>query len=361
MTADSLLVAVLLDPGTSAALTLAEWDLLVRQARRANLLARLALRLRGRAVPAVVQAHFDAAELLATRQAVSVRHELAQLAGALAELGAPVVLLKGAAYVAAGLDAGEGRMFSDVDILVPKPALPRAETALVVNGWDFDDLDAYDQRYYRTWMHELPPLHHRRRGTVLDVHHTLLPPTSRTRLASEHLFEQLRPLADWPGLSVLPPADMVLHSATHLFHEGEFDNGLRDLFDLDALLRQFEAQDLDFWDRLAGRAVDLGLSLPLHHALRYASRLLGTPVPAAMFETLAPAAPGVFRQGLLDFAFGRALRPQHASAALPATPAALLGLYVRSHWLRMPLPLLVRHLGRKAWGRLRPPEETSVP
>ena len=37
---------------------------------------------------------------------------------ALAPLGIPLILLKGAAFVASGLDAGRGRMIGDLDILV---------------------------------------------------------------------------------------------------------------------------------------------------------------------------------------------------------------------------------------------------
>ena len=48
-------------------------------------------------------------------------------------------------------------------------------------------------------------------------------------------------ITERPGFAVLAPEDMVLHSATHLFNEGEFDRGLRDLNDLDLLLREFGA------------------------------------------------------------------------------------------------------------------------
>jgi hypothetical protein len=50
----------------------------------------------------------------------------------------------------------------------------------------------------------------------------------------------------------------------------------------------------------------------------------------------------------MDFCFARGLRPNHASCDERWTPLARRLLYVRSHWLRMPLPLLVRHLVRKA-------------
>jgi hypothetical protein len=147
---------------------------------------------------------------------------------------------------------------------------------------------------------------------------------------------------------------MVLHSATHLFHEGEFDNGLRDLADLDGLLRHF-GREPSFWAGLVPRAHELGLSRPLYYALRYARSLLETPVPAEVVdEARAGEPPGPLRP-VLDFCFSRALRPTHSSCADRWTPLARKLLYVRSHWLRMPFPLLAVHLARKAFVPERTP------
>lgn len=58
----------------------------------------------------------------------------------------------------------------------------------------------------------------------------------------------------------------MLHSACHLFHEGEWGHGLRDLVDLDAMLRAFAAEP-GFWSTLLVRAQDLNLGRPLYLAL----------------------------------------------------------------------------------------------
>jgi hypothetical protein len=39
--------------------------------------------------------------------------------------------------------------------------------------------DPYDDAYYREHMHELPPLIHKTRDRMIDVHHTILPRTHR--------------------------------------------------------------------------------------------------------------------------------------------------------------------------------------
>jgi hypothetical protein len=354
-----LLVRVLLQPAIAVGLSLRDWDLLLRQARRSNLAGKLAEQMEAggwlAALPPPVQPHLRSALLLSRRQVQMLRREVDLLRQTLAELPGPLVLLKGAAYALGGHAPAPGRMFGDIDLLIRPEQLPRCETTLLVHGWEFDeDLDAYDQRYYRDWMHELPPLRHKRRGTSLDVHHTLLPPTARTPLDSRALFDTPRPLPGLPGVFVLPPEDMLLHSAAHLFHEGELPNGLRDLFDLDALLREFGAID-GFWPRLAGRARRIGLSRPLWLALRYTRMLLDTPYPDALPGELGPP-PGPLALRLLDACFRRALRPDHDSCRLPGHALAESALYVRSHWLRMPFGLLALHLTRKAWGRM-----TAVP
>ncbi|RXL80730.1 hypothetical protein EO238_31730, partial [Citrobacter sp. AAK_AS5] len=81
-----------------------------------------------------------------------------------------IVVLKGAAYAMARLPVADGRIFGDVDILVPHETLADVESALMLAGWASIHRDPYDQRYYRMWMHEIPPMRHLHRGTVIDVH-----------------------------------------------------------------------------------------------------------------------------------------------------------------------------------------------
>ena len=53
--------------------------------------------------------------------------------------------------------------------------------------------------------------------------------------------------------------------------------------------------------------------------------------------------------GIMDALFDRAMAPEHESCATTLTPLARQILYVRGHWLRMPLRLLVPHLAHKAF------------
>lgn len=348
-----LLSDALLRPETLQRLSPGEWDALIRQARRADLLARIASRAKSaglwESIPGQPRMHLASALQLALRQHVELRHEVRQIARALEPTGLPVVLLKGAAYTLAGLDAAQGRMVSDVDILVPRERLAEVESALMMAGWISTNRDPYDQRYYRTWMHELPPMRHMQRGTVLDVHHAILPMTARFKPDTARLLQASTPVDGHESVRVLSRVDMVLHSAAHLFHEGELEMGTRGLVDLDALLREFSG-DAGFWGDLQARAAVLDLEGPMSLALRYCSMMLGTPVPEALM-TGVDRRRGVhsssLRQRMMDALYLRALRPDHTLTSDRWTPLARFALYLRGHWLRMPAWLLVGHLLRK--------------
>lgn len=258
-----------------------------------------------------------------------------------------MLLLKGAAYAAAGLPPAAGRLFGDIDLLVPKSQIDAAEAALMLGGWVSGQRSAYDQRYYRQWMHEIPPMTHVLRQTVLDLHHNLLPETARIRTRPELILNSALPLPEFPRFGIPTPTDLVLHSATHLFHEGEWEHGLRDLVDLDALLRDF-GRASGFWGELLDRAAALNLGRPLFYGLRYCRRLLGTPIPDEVLQR-CPSRPGERAAAAMDAFFVPAFSTAHHSCRLPGSRAAALALYVRSHWLRMPPRLLLPHLAQKFW------------
>jgi hypothetical protein len=347
-----LVLRALRQPDSLTSLSLAEWDLLLRQARHANLLARLYIVLEERQllqhVPKQPLEHLNWAHVFLDQHAQAVHWEVLQIQKALADVAVPIILLKGAAYAMAKLAHARGRIFSDIDILVPKDRLNEVEAALMLNGWVATDLDEYDQRYYRTWMHELPPMQHLKRMTYIDVHHAIMPETARIRPDPKKLRAAAYELSGSNGLKVLAPVDMVLHSAAHLLHDGELENGLRDLIDIDSLLRQF-AQQPSFWTHLAERAKELELSRTLFYALRYTMEILQTPVPSEIVDAAQIGRPNRLTLRLMDALLLRALMPDHPSCSDWLTSTARRLLYIRANWLRMPPLLLARHLFHKAF------------
>jgi hypothetical protein len=309
--AASLLVAALRDSASVASLTPADWTALLTAARAERLLGSLAYRLDTRTVPAAVATILADARADAERERRGALWEAEMARRALAPLGIPVVLLKGTAFVAAGLDAGRGRSIGDLDILVPRDALLEAERALLAAGWEWVKEDAYDDAYYRRWMHELPPLIHVERDRMIDV---------------------AVPLGN--GLSMLSPADMIVHAAAHLFADGDLAGGLRNLWDIDRLLR--EQADEGFWPHLRERAERHQLRRHVERAVRLTNDLYRTPIPES-WRAKTGLDPLFRRRLLVRDGWGR---QRHAGTRF--------AFYVRSHWLRMPPLMLARHLWTKA-------------
>jgi hypothetical protein len=341
-------------PQNLISLTAAEWNLCLPQARRARVLGRLGVLLNEQGLlqqlPEKMREHLDAARAVSSLHERTVRWEVNRLERVLAHLNAPVVLLKGAAYVMAGLPPARGRLYSDVDILVPKERLAEVESTLLTKGWETTRPDRYDQRYYRIWMHELPPLQHSERMTALDVHHAILPETGRLHPDSALLLDSAQ-FVSGTCFKVLAPADMILHSAAHMFQDGELAGSLRDLTDLDDLLRYFGGRD-GFWEELVTRARRLGLLRPLFYALHYAQQILDTPVrPAVQVAVKKAGGPPALVLHIMDALVDRALVPTASENASGTAGLARWLLYIRSHWLRMPPLLLTRHLFQKSLRR----------
>lgn len=335
----------------------ADWERLLSQARLARVADRLAQRALDRGwldgwPPGPAQ-HLRNALKSAHRKRDEVAWEVLQLQRTLATAGTPVVLLKGAAYAAAGLPPGRSRNFGDIDILVHRDALRPAEDALLAAGWIPQQLDPYDERFYRDMSHELPPMQHVVRRTHLDVHHAITPPTSRHAVDTTLLLEDIRPVPGHDGIYVLGPADMVLHGVVHLLQDGDLSSGMRDLLDFAELVTHFGA-DSAFWPRLVQRAGQLGLSALLHEAVVQARLIYGSPdVPQDSLAGLARSGAGAWHRALVRPMITTALRPDHPDCDRWSTGLARRLIYLRSHLLRMPALQIGAHLARKAWMRAR--------
>ena len=354
-----LLILVFRCPNTIKEFNLSQWDLLIRQARHAGVLARLGFFLEKNGIISLVPEkpfnHIQAALTYSRHFGLSLSWEVDCINDALKPLDTSVIYLKGAAYALAGNIAAQGRVSVDVDILVKKDQLDLVEKRLIFKGWRNQKLDAYDQKYYRQWMHELPPMFHLERKTSIDVHHNILPTTSRLRPDANKLLANIVKI---PGKDVwvLAPEDRVLHSATHSFHEGEFAQGFRDLSDLDLLLKEFSTQE-NFWVELLQRAEELNQQITLYYALRYTHQILQTPIPEKVLKASEQQSPNRINIKLMDALFLRALVPDHESCNDYWTGLARWLLFVRSHWLKMPVYLMVPHLIRKAFRRVMGKEQ----
>ena len=314
------LVRALRRPESAAAFSPEQWNVLIAMARAERLIGTLALRIGDGAVPGGVRAVLADARLDAEREARQALWEADRAAAALAPLGLRVVLLKGTAYAAAGLKAGAGRFIGDLDILVPRDSMDAVENHLIAAGWEWVKSDPYDDAYYRQWMHELPPLIHRDRDRMIDVHHTVLPLTATQTPDAEAMIADAVPVSD--GLYILSSEDRVCHAVAHMLADGDLAGGLRNLWDIYCLLGEADPAALET------RAERHGLLPHVRQARRLADALYGEGRTRLTLWDRIVIARLLARDG-----WGRETRK-----------GLRFAFYLRSHWLRMPPLMLARHL-----------------
>lgn len=282
-------------------------------------------------VPKAVHGNLALAELSAARLAETALWEVATMRRAL-DPAIPLVLLKGCAYLSCGDVNAVGRIFSDIDVLVRRPDLSAMESDLVSVGWKPSRVSDYDTAYYRNWMHEVPPMEHVRRHTVVDLHHAINPPVSRFYVNPDELFAHMVEIR--PGIFVLSATDRTIHCALHLLQEGEPRKLMRDLHDLHLLLRQHHGSAAGL-EQLRQRARALRVE-PLIEAAVGATR--------AMFSEASNSRTG---SGWLQACVYRAACGANGNATFVSELAAMVML-AYSHWMKMPMHLLVPHLVRKS-------------
>ena len=248
------LFTLILQPESGLDFSLKNWEDCLFVLREAKLLATLYHSAKRKncfdQYPEFAQKHLLSAYTYAAQQKLQVKFEAAELRELFEEIGVTALFLKGAGYALRDSLNSEGRICSDLDILVNKSDLEKAESHLRENLWIPEALDEYDEKYYREWAHEIPPMMHLNRGTVIDMHHNLyLPISGRAVDVAEFMSTREKTQS---GCFVLEPSATVMHSIIHMFANEDSSSWMRDLVDLYMLIQEFESND--FWNKLLGYA-----------------------------------------------------------------------------------------------------------
>ncbi|WP_290613090.1 nucleotidyltransferase family protein [Arsukibacterium sp. UBA3155] len=339
------------DPQTFAANATATcWTDLLQQARSLGLTAQLhALFARHQllqSLPETVQKHFAWGWRYYQKQRGSLFYELMQLEPFLGQADYPCLLLKGAAYQALGLTVSEGRLYSDIDLLVRRPQLTDCKDKLFFAGFFEPAISAYDKHFYLELSHENPPLYHVKRGTALDLHFALFPLAGRKKLNTELVFASASKIAgsclQVPNLSYL-----YIHAAIHFFWQEEQHKLVKDLIDLDLLYGQLAEQNLLL--QLLNDAQQFGALEPTVNTLLLVQSLFKRALPAEVTAKLvnSPYRRDVAR-ALVLWQLGSGVR-----ARLAGSLWYLRGYHHKMHWRA-----LLRHVwvkGKLAWQQRHQP------
>lgn len=334
------------DPQLATSVSLRQWESLILIMRSEQLLARFGYRFREAGVLAAlekcVQRHFENAITLAEHQHTQIRYEAEKLSSYLKGKTKKLVFLKGGAYVLSNCSASIGRTCGDVDVIVEKSDITAVEQALILAGWCHKDINDYDDQYYRKWAHEIPPLTHGVRGTVLDLHHNLVPIISGRMVDTEVLFRYTKTHSH--GIETLTEPAMFVHSSIHLFFNEDFKYAFRDFFDLYLLSK---GKSSEFWIEVINISKALNFKSEIEKSIRYLALCFELKLPSEIICLLDKKLFDL-EHSFKDKVFISGLSPKHylSTDFFGITSAWLLML--RGHYLKMPLPILFYHLTVKS-------------
>lgn len=339
------IVSLFLHPEQALEYSALEMSTIIRILRQEKLLARMCYRFKSASVFEKLdeksQRHLLNAQQIADRQKEQVLHEASELSASLQNVAQYLIFLKGAAYSLCGGKVGSGRIYSDIDVLVPKDDIKACEQRLVIKGWIGQEINDYDDKYYRKWAHEIPPMVHAKRGTIIDVHHNIVPLISKDAPNIELLIQHKEEIM--PGLYVLTAPAQLVHAAIHLFRNEDYKGAFRDLTDLFLML---EDQPLHFWQDSLDIAVEIGFSDELLLAFRCLENSMGLTSPPGLKIVKLPSWSS--KPQINDYIFSKVLKPQHTLMQGSHTPLAHLLATIRGHILKMPLHILIYHLTVKS-------------
>jgi hypothetical protein len=208
--------------------------------------------------------------------------ELRVVADALESAGIPTVVLKGA-FLAGEVYGNIGlRVFSDLDLMVPRDKLRNAADTLTALGYAQNHVS--DGETVADVHHHIPPFLKEDHAPI-EVHWAISPPSGGSHADPGELWKRAVPAtAERMGMSGLCPEDLLLHLCAHLSHQHRFAVGLSHVCDIAQVLQRYGA--VLNWEHALDRAERWGWQRGVFLTLRLAEEMLGAQAPQAVLEAL---------------------------------------------------------------------------
>ena len=232
------------------------------------------------------------------------RQDLLELAAAVAP-GIRIVVLKGMHLSLDVYPPSVVREMADLDVLVSRDQVTLVAEAAKRLGF------AHDPEAMERVPHHLPPLIKADRS--IEVHWRLTEPGEPPTAEVDELWPRLRPLPVAGNIFSLGPEEAVIHVCAHAAYSHHFEQGMRPLCDLRALIaRHGDSMD---WSLLAARAHKWNSARGVVLALCLARDLLGVAIPESALNELGGAPPATVSEAGLSQVFSRRTAMTSASGS----------------------------------------------
>jgi len=346
-------IVTLLVNCTVPKIKLKEWEQVIEVLRESDLLACCYFRLKDNnqlaQLPDFALKHVTSAMVYSERQAKQVLFEAQQIQDTLSGIGVKPYFLKGASYTLQNSNNSRGRVYSDIDVLVSKGDILKSEKALSDNGWQSCNVSDYDDKYYREWSHEIPPMSHATRGTTLDLHHNIVLPISGRAVPIKDFVKNGVIVEN--GCSVLSLPATVMHSCVHLVINEECHHAFRDLLDISALIK--DSDSAQFWTDIIELANKLNFVKELYIALSVANIFGMLEIPEELSARFSLFKDDKLLQYRIQSVYALSFQPHSKHIQTFRHALAVFISYIFGHLNKMPLKVLLPHLTTKLFFSIR--------
>jgi len=265
-----------------------DWESLVQFAVRQSVAPLLYHRLKtvytSVNIPARLKHKLQKAYLASGMQNTCLYSELSKIIKAFQNEKLPVIVLKGAHLAQNVYGDITLRSMSDVDILVRKTDLLKAEEKLLEMGYSSSRVKEIEVVCAKS--QHIPPVT-KPGGLSIEIHWTIESPTSPFTIDVDGLWKRAQPaMIAGVEVLVLSPEDFLLHLCLHSAYHHFFELGLRSLCDLLETTRYYRNK-ID-WTQVEHRASQWNAKKPVYLTLHLAKELLAAEVPNKLLNALKP-------------------------------------------------------------------------
>lgn len=196
----------------------------------------------------------------------------------------PVIVLKGAALAELVYPSLGCRAMGDVDLLVHKQDLDKAEGILEELGYRELEQELCPQ-WYKDFHHHRAPRISQDGNLIIELHHHIIPLNDPVHIPISEFWERALPthIAGRPCL-VFSPEDLLIHLSHHLSASNHFIGQLRGLCDISQVVNRY-SQNID-WNQLIKTGIYYEIQKHLYYSLWLAKHHTGTEIPGQVFQQL---------------------------------------------------------------------------
>jgi hypothetical protein len=242
-------------------------------------------------VPEAVQAELKGQYLANAMRNQLLAEELARLLGVLGKAGIRVVPLKGVALAQSLYGDVAARVCVDIDILVPPANVDQTIALLLASGYRTEHNDPYLEKLaLRHGRHFSMVREGRGISFLLELHWILIQHSSHNHEAVRDLWAEARPqpFLEVPAHSLNSEWEFLYLCIHAVDHEWRSLKWLIDIHEVTS------GSGID-WQRVAKKAEQFEIALPVEQTLAVSSMLLGTRLPACYSLAVLPEGVKLFR------------------------------------------------------------------